>query len=479
MQTILETVRRWGLIVGLFLSVLMATWTDFRPFYAVAPLSKWDKLELPRDSAIITSPDADQLLAERFNTHTPVVTVDPDRWQQWFTYITDTFEQGSPPVQWLHRLTSDDVRDVRRQQKGKSVFKPDIRRVVFAENEEPIASLFPDRKPDRSVIVSTVIEGRRYDAKIYYSAAPKLQGFGFGIYGVPEAFSYPLRCYWLCPLIVMLAGYCVIPRARHAENICAYKGWQIVLCDFAGCLLYGMFMVLPFFIIGGAQKALTEDILISAIFWSLAALGLVLLWFANVYAVFQIQLLHDRIVFVTPSGVKAVAYSDISSIEPVCAVPPKWLIAATLVSALFARGSARLGAAGRASLLASSSSDGLCLGTTDGSAIYIWLTNAMGQQSLSNVNVLLHKLEGSPAKQLNDVREFEVIFPPFIEEYGKRKTSKIVKRDQGGERLLVQMSHAIEQMDDEESDAEIGNAICEEVEEENGKVRTRKRGCTR
>jgi hypothetical protein len=166
MQTMLEAFRRWCLIAGLLLSVLLATWTDFRPYYAVSPLSKWDKLGLPTGSATGSSPEADQLSQQRSNMPTPVVTVDPERWQQWFTYITNTFEQGSPPAQWLYRLTSDDVRAVRLQQQGKSVFKPDIRPIVFAENEEPIASLFPDRKPDRSVIVSMVVDGKHYAANI-------------------------------------------------------------------------------------------------------------------------------------------------------------------------------------------------------------------------------------------------------------------------------------------------------------------------
>lgn len=452
-QAVLESVRRVCLVLGLFLVAFFATWSDFRPYYRVSPLSKWDKIELEakltkarsNEGAGKQSRKQNSLLMEdreptsTGDENTPVIDVDPTTWNAWFADARQTFENANPPDHWLFRLSKDQLKEVKRHRDGRSILQPDIRSLFFAQNEEPIASLFNGGQPGQTVLVSMISNSKRNNVKIYYSEAPKLTGLGSSLFGIPEAFSYPLRKFWYWPLLIMMAVYCTIPRAKLTSNACSYKTWQIILGDFAACLLFGMFMMMPFFIVGTAQGVLNDYLLFSSFFWLLAAVGLSLLWFNNIHACFRIVLLPEALIWVTPAKVLAVAYTDISSVQPVSAVPPKWLIILSLIAALFTRGTARFGAAGRASLLAGSSSEGLCLSTKKGVSLYVWLTNPVGQVSLSNVRLLLQKLDETTADKPQDMRQIEVVYPPLVEESGKRNTGKLLKAEPGTEPFLKRL----------------------------------------
>lgn len=442
---LVETLRRWVLVLGLLLAAVFATWTDFRPYYVV---SAPDTSEIGMEQVVtrlvppknFASEGDDALIPEsarREKNGEAVVVVTGAEWQSWFNPVNRALTSGELSDNWLYRLSADQVRDVKRYQEKKTSFKPDIRRLIFAQNEAPLSALFNGKKPGCDEILLVFDSGGdRQVLKVYFSRAPELTGLGSGVYGVPEAFSYPLRQLWYVPLLVMLSVYIILPVAKSGDNVCVYKRWQVILCDLVGCMFYGMFMALPFLIVGGTIEALTTWIAFTAFFWAMAALGLCMLWWSYFYAVYRIHVLDDRLIFSFPSAIEVVAFKDMTTLEHVRVVPPKWLIILSFLAALSGKGARGVGQVGRASLLATSSSEGLCIGTRDGDAVYIWLTNSMGQNSLTHFDLLLDSLKAAPAEELADVRQFEAIFPPNIERYDSRKTSKLIKRDLASETVL-------------------------------------------
>jgi hypothetical protein len=427
----METWRRCVLVFGLLACAVMATWTDFHPYYTVKEPTKWDiqalstevapKQEEPR------TPDALIQKREETTERPELIAVQGAQWEQWFTSINKVLQKGELTQSWRHRLSNDQLRELQRFEQGTAITPPDIRRLVFGQKEEPLASLLAGKHPGEEVVLAlTTNQKQKQYLMVYYSTAPALTGLGSSLFGIPEAFSYPLRHLWLPALAIMLLIYALLPWQHASKNVCAYKRWQIILGDFGSCLLYGGFMALPFLIVGGAIEAVTTWALFTGLFWCLAALGLCALWWTFFYASYCIYMLDNQLIFTCPQGIRTVALEEITSIEPVRCVPPKWLIALAFLAAISGRGR------GRALLLANSSTTGYCIATTAGEAIYVWQTNSMGQASMTNLNRLEKILESLPCPRLSDVREFEAIFPPVIEAIGKNRTNRVMNRATGG-----------------------------------------------
>lgn len=421
-----ESMRRWVLAIGLFLCVILMTWTDFRPYYAVTELSKWDLQTLNRQDTLSNEAvSEDALVTQRAErTDKPQVSiVNGAEWEQWFASVNKALVDGEVMQSWRHRLAGDQLTGIKRFEKGKALAKPTIRRLVFGEKEEPLATLMARKHPGEEVILSLASGASKQHLMVYYSEAPYLVGLGGSLFGIPEAFSYPLRHYWYLVLAVVFLIYILLPWPQEAESVCAYKRWQVILGDFASCLLYGMFMAMPLLIVGSAISAVTTWVWFTAIFWAIAALGLCALWWSYFYASYRIHMLDDRLIFTCPQGVRSVKFEEMTSIESVRCVPPKWLIVLSFILALSGKG------AGRALLLATSSAGGCCIGTKNGDAIYVWTTNPMGQSSLTNLDRLTSTLDSLKCTQSPHLREFEAIFPPVIERFFDRKTKRIIEQE--------------------------------------------------
>lgn len=450
-QISIEWLRRAALVVGMTMAASFANWTDFRPYYAVTLPDKSEIQEALHTK--VSAPEAannpDSLIDQSTRTVTPnqIVKVDGAEWQTWFKQVQGGLSKGEVPQSWLFRLTADDQREVSRFASGKTSFNPSINRLIFAEKELPLSQLLSSYKPGKEILIAQGEGTKPGDMlKVYYSAAPSLTGLGSGIYGVPEAFSYPLRHLWYAPLLAALALYCLLPWQRGAANLCMQKRWQVVLGDFASSLLFGMFMALPLFIVGGTIQAVTEWLPFTLVFWSMALLGLWAFQACFFYAVYQIRVLEKEIVFVFPGGVRTLALDDIEFIEPVKVVPPRWLIIATFLSALAgSRTSAISGAAGRGYLLESSSSGGLCLGTRAGESIYIWLTNSSGGLSITNLDILLDWLKRTGARQIENTREFDAIVPPTVERTQNARTTKSLPPGETGVKVLETASRFVKE----------------------------------
>ncbi len=467
-----ETLRRYILVVGIFLSAAFATWTDFRPYYAVSAADKSETEQVITKVNPTHVRSKNSLIGDTEDNAetTPVVVVNSPEWEAWFNRVDKSLTNGEVPEDWWFRLASYDLNNVKRFKEKKTSFKPDILRLVFAEGEGPVADLFKGKKPGSECLVMFDSGDDRQLFKVYYSMAPELHGLGSGIYGVPDAFSYPLRYLWYFPLLGMLLLYAILPVANKADNICSYKRWQVVLSDFVGCLLYGCFAAAPLFIVGGFQEALSTWIGFTAFFWGMAALGLWALWWSYFYAVYRIYVLADQLVFVCPGNIKAVPFADIMNLESVRVVPPKWLIIMSFAAALLGKGSSSAGQAGRASLLAASSSEGICIDTKSGDSVYVWISNSMGQNSLDHLDLLLDSLQKANAKELPQMREFEAFLPPYIEPSSKKKSSKLYGAEAAERPLLERASESIKAMNDDESGDESNSIVTSSSSEEIGQA---------
>lgn len=446
-QISVEWLRRAALILGMTLAAGLASWTDFRPYYAVTlPEPSEIQNALQPDANPETNANPDSLIAQPTRKEIlPIIKVEGSDWRNWFKQAGVGLTRGEVPAAWLFRLDSYDQRQVSQFISGKTSFAPNIKRLIFGEKEQPLEKVLSNYKPGEEVLISQG-EGKKAGdvIKVYYAAAPSLTGLGSGVYGVPEAFCYPYRSHWYAPLLVGLALYCLLPWQRGAANLCMQKRWQVVLGDFASSLLFGMFMALPLFIVGGTVQAATQWLPFSLIFWSLALLGLWAFKACFFYAVYQIRVLDNDIVFIFPGGVRTLSLNDIEFIEPVKVVPPRWLIIATFLAALAgSRTSSISGAAGRGYLLKSSSSGGLCLGTTSGESIYIWLTNSSGGLAINNLDILLDWLRCTGARQIENTREFDAIVPPTVERTEKARATRSLPPEQSGVKVLEYASNFV------------------------------------
>ncbi|MBX9719999.1 MAG: hypothetical protein K2X81_01285, partial [Candidatus Obscuribacterales bacterium] len=279
LHLVVEAFRRYFLVGGIMLSAAFATWTDFRPYYAV---STADKSETEQVISKVDPPHAlpgrskNSLLGDNEDSTvaTPVFVVNSPEWEAWFNRVDKSLTSGEVPEDWWFRLNSYDLNNAKRYLEKKTSFKPDILSLVFADGEGPLAELFRGKKPGSECLVLFDSGEDRQVFKVYYSTAPELHGLGSGINGVPDAFSYPFRHLWYFPLLAMVLTYLILPVANTADNICSYKRWQVILSDFVGCLLFACFAVAPLFIVGGFQEALSTWICFTAFFWGMAALGL-------------------------------------------------------------------------------------------------------------------------------------------------------------------------------------------------------------
>ncbi len=425
-QRLIESIRRYAIALAFLIAALLATWTGFQPYYAVDITSEYELEKaalvqtLPEsrsEDSLLAAPPADEKLSK--------IEVSGPEWKQWFMNVEKTLKQGKPPKDWRFRLSADNLRDVERYESGKTSFEPHVSRILFFTNEEPLAKIFKNRKPRETVILTCVSDkGVEENLTVFYSPTPELVEFSGAPYGLPDAFSYPVRQFCYLPLLIGFLAYLLLPWPAGAKNTCMYKRGIVIAGDLLGILLYGSFAVLPFFIIGAAQNALTSGLVFTAIFWGMASFGLCALWWSYFFAVYRIDIFDEFMILTCPKGIREIQDRDVKFVEPVRVVPPQWLIFMTYLAAIFSRGSSSIGHAGRASLLEASSSDGICIGTASGEGIYIWLNNSLGQGALKNIEQLEEKILSLSANKLEDVRVFEAVFPPIIEDYSRAISNK-------------------------------------------------------
>jgi hypothetical protein len=176
--------------------------------------------------------------------------------------------------------------------------------------------------------------------------------------------------------------------------------------------LFGAFAILPIAIIGGTKEAVLQFPFFAFAFWSLAALGCVVIFWSAWAAAYRLQISDDRLEISALGSTRVIALADVVIVEPVCLRAPKWLLLISWLAAVVGGSSRAAGQTGRAMLLSSSSSNGLRLRLKSGSAIYVWLSDQMSSSAVTNLERLEKALRACAAEWSDSETTIRAIFPP-------------------------------------------------------------------
>ena len=184
----------------------------------------------------------------------------------------------------------------------------------------------------------------------------------------------------------------MLPWPKRPPEALAYKRWRVVLCDVAALILTVPFFAFPFLITGGAVQGFTVGWPLFFFFWPVGLIGLVLVWLAEWYSAFALLPLEDRL------------HGGMDFFQPVLIKPPKWLIVLSWVAALSGKGSARIGATGRAMMLSSSQWGSLAIRLKSGKDLFISITDQLGTDTL-DADRIVDALKKAGVREVDDVRE--------------------------------------------------------------------------
>jgi hypothetical protein len=422
----METWRRGFLLACICLVLFAAKFAVLKPLVAVRSVDfseeQNDETRWTEEGQRLTGLGLEDYIREK--TEMVKQAVSGPAWERLFAGVKASDEGMAGNREWKARVPADDLK-----------FGMSRKTLFFRPNEVPvdkIAGRIP-AEGDRLYLaleengVTSYLEATRH----IYSSGGFHFGSGFSHYPKPPTkFMFPLRKYSLILLLIGLAAYVFLPRRKKDPEAIYYAGWRIVLGDFAAFLLFGAFFALPFFIVGGTVQAFTRGWMFCLIFWPLGFLGLWLLQTNNWYADYRINLREDG--FLLESGKKSFdsPLSRIEEYRPLILTAPRWLVWASAAAAMGSRGTARIGASGRALMLAGSEYGGLGLKLKDGSSAFFWITDAMGTNALKNSKRMVKMLGDADICKIDEPEVIRSVAVPT----GRDPAGKLIK--QGNENLV-------------------------------------------
>lgn len=422
----IEVLRRVALLAGLMVAISLAFFTRFEPMVVVS---------LDRSGAAATR--GDSTWAHSSGLATPkAVSVHGAAWDSLFAGVTSSFADNIPIAGWEHRIKGDALEQARKdnatrgrmsdaqradeadrvkrlkEQYGQDVsFMGSFQSLYFAAVEAPFRELTTKWQEGTSYVLRR--EGKAPPLEVWYQPAYELQGFS-DVIMVPEAFSYPFR--HLAPWVVLAAVvlYALLPWGRIPPDVVAYARWRVILSDVVTTgLLAVPFFALPIAIIGGTRETATQFLPFAAAFWLIALLGATGLFWAASTAAYRLAVLPDRLSESGLFGRSEIPYAAVRAVQPVRLRPPKWLIAASWMSALM--GSSRsttVGQVGRSLLLTTSAANGLRLDLTNGTHHYVWFSDQMGSTAVEHFGRLNAALRRDGIMWNEAVVELRALWPP-------------------------------------------------------------------
>ena len=317
------------------------------------------------------------------------------QWAELFAAVA-ALDQGKTLAEpWKKRLPSD-------QHPVKVLF--------FRPEEAPVNALasYFVRKHDAVHVVRAEGDKQQFlKAEYrYYSDEDFQLGSGFNNYPTPPtSLLYPYRRYSLWLIGFGLLAYAFLPLRHAPPGAIRYPRWRMVMGDIVALLMSVPFFAFPFFITGGTVQAFTQGWPLFFFFWPVFFLG-VWVWFISAwFASFTLVIGPDRLSLSTYKGEGEFLYRDMAYFQPIVFKPPKWLIVASWLGALAGRGSAQIGAAGRAMILSSSSWGSLGIRMRDGSDVFLNITDQMGNDALKGLDAILENLRANGVEEKDEVRE--------------------------------------------------------------------------
>ncbi|MCX6566954.1 MAG: hypothetical protein NTW38_11135 [Candidatus Aminicenantes bacterium] len=422
----METWRRGILLACICLAIFTTKFAVLKPLVTVRSVDfaeeQNDETRWTEEGQRLVGLGLEEYIREK--TEKVNQTVSGPAWEQLFAGVKSVDEGTAGSSEWKARVPADDLK-----------FRMSRKTVFFRPEEAPFAEIAAGLRSegDRIYLALEQNGATSYlEATLHvYSSDDFHFGSGFSHYPKPPAkFMFPFRKFSLFILLIGLAAYVLLPRRKKDPNTITYAGWRIILGDFVSYLLFTAFFALPFFIVGGTVQAITHGWMFCLIFWPLAFLGLWLLPINTWYAGYRIVLKEDRLIWEAGKNVRNVLFSDIENYRPLVLTAPRWLVWASAAAAMGGRGSARIGASGRALLLAGSAYGGMGIKLKDGSSVFVWVTDAMGTGAMKNSKRMIKMLESAGVNKIDEPEAIQSVAVPT----GRDRSGKILK--QGNENLV-------------------------------------------
>lgn len=398
----MELWRRVTLLSSCFAAVLVFLYADLSPVVIVQPVDFRDRqkhegsymgvrLMTERTERLAGLPLHDYV-AEA--TKGRLFDVTGRGWETTAQCAAGARDPGALAKDWQRRLPSD------RHPLGVLFFRPSEAPV------DQLATLFAKSGDEVFLRLGTAEKAVYLKAQYRaYSDDDFHLGSGFTNYPTPPtSFLYPGRTWSAWIVAAGLALYLLLPWPKRPPEALAYKRWRVVLCDVAALILTVPFFAFPFLITGGAVQGFTVGWPLFFFFWPVGLIGLVLVWLAEWYSSFALLPREGGLRIWGPRGERDFPYGGMDFFQPVLIKPPKWLIVLSWVAALSGKGSARIGATGRAMMLSSSQWGSLAIRLKSGKDLFISITDQLGTDTL-DADRIVDALKKAGVREVDDVRE--------------------------------------------------------------------------
>jgi len=315
-------------------------------------------------------------------------------WEELFANVKAITEGKRVSNEWSRRLPSD----------------PYPMKVLFLRADEPpVNTLSGYFKNPNEVVHVAYLTGKQteyLELKYRVYSDDDFQ-FGSGLSSYPHPPSYLLYPYRKLSVWIALMGlaiYVILPRAKIDPAAIRYPLWRTILGDIVALLLIVPFFSLPIFIIGGSMQAFTKGWPALLFLWPFFFVGIWLLVISAWFASYQILPLKDCLRISTYRGTRDFLYENMAFFQPVVFKSPRWLIFMSWAAAVSGRGSARIGATGRAMLLSSAEYGSIGIELTNGSALYINTTDMMGSLMLKGAQGIIETLRNAGVEEKTEVK---------------------------------------------------------------------------
>jgi hypothetical protein len=398
----LELIRR----VLLALTIAMGLWLFF-----LADLTPYYSVRIPNPPSKPGVHGQDSLLPFPRTSQPPeVMAVSGEQGERFMAKAVEVSGGQDADPAWMRRIPPFE----RKWDRPREIY--------FKVSEFPLAGLIPRKVgPGNPPRVLEDASGRRLQLRFTrLDDASFSLGSGLSEYGPPLALVFAWRPWaWWC-FGAGLATYLMLPWPRFAAGCLHFARWRVCLGDFGWVLMFSVCFGLPLAIVGGSVQALTCYGIFPCVFWVLAGLALVLVWYTAWAASFHVGLEDGGVSMGALGQELGIPFSSVVAASPVRHRYPKWFIRLLWIAALFGRGTARLQVAGQAMLLGASDVSGLALELENGSTAYIWLTDALGSMAIPGGGKLVKALEGAGVPLRHTPKELVRLFPPMMLEAGSR-----------------------------------------------------------
>ena len=368
-----ELYRRFGALLLLFLAVtfFLAVRDDVIRLYAVDMAEEYRSAYLPVEGwgastamrGVVRSSKRIASVAAFIDAHTEgrLEVVEGKGWEEIFTGVLAPPETSPLP----DRRASDTWRAS----------------YYFLPQEEPFPDVFREMKSaDQSFrfLKLSAPSGPRFMGMTVQGPEDAMSA------GAPSWILYPFRRFTAVPLLLALFFYFFPPRKKAPSGALVYPKWSSwLLPDLMGSIFACIFFAFPFLLApgifgsGNVLNIADGGIILTLVFWLMAAIFASILYWSAKYASFSLELLPGAMMLRTLGKEQRIPYIAIESAGIADYRPPKWLRTTLFIASL---GSWRM--LGHALLLSSRSDWGIELRMKHGDPVKFLCSNLPGAERI-------------------------------------------------------------------------------------------------